>query len=67
MQDSTQFRINNFPLTIGQVIKDFDRLPADASLVCYHYTNRDGLQGILRDGGFRAKCRLNMNDPEEFS
>ncbi len=53
-------------LTIAETIRDFAQLPANSSSVFYHYTDRSGLEGILRTGGIRATHRWRMSDKEEF-
>jgi hypothetical protein len=58
--------VEAFPLTVTNIVREYTLLPSDASGTFYHYTNRAGLEGILRDGGFRAGHRLGMNDPGEF-
>ena len=58
--------IESFPLTVGQVIQQYTRIPADASDVFYHFTTHAGVKGILRSGGFRATHRMGMNDAGEF-
>ncbi len=58
--------VESFPLTVGQVFRQYTRIPTDISGVLYHYTTRAGLNGILRSGGFRATYRMRMNDPGEF-
>lgn len=58
----------SFPLRhIKEVSLQYRALPADTPETFYHYTSRAGLEGILRDGGFRAAYRMSMNDPAEFS
>jgi hypothetical protein len=59
--------VDTFPLTVAQIFKQYTRLPADAGDVYYHYTTHEGLEGILRSGGLRARYRMGMNDPGEFS
>ena len=59
--------IQAFPVTVGEVIQVFARIPLGATGVLYHYTTRAGLEGILRDGGLRATYRGRMNDREEFT
>ena len=58
--------VESFPLTVGQVFRQYTRIPADASDIFYHYTTHAGLKGILRSGGFRATYRMGMNDAGEF-
>ena len=58
--------VESFPLTIGEVVRDYTRIPADASDIFYHYTTHAGLKGILRSGGLRATYRRRMNDAWEF-
>jgi hypothetical protein len=59
--------VTTFPLSVSTIFKDYTRLPDDAGHVFYHYTNRVGVEGILRSGGLRATYRMTMNDPGEFS
>jgi len=58
--------IESFPVTVGQVFRQYTRIPADASDIFYHYTTHAGLNGILRSGGFQATYRMRMNDTGEF-
>lgn len=58
--------VEDFALTIGNVMRGYTRLPPDISHILYHYTSRGGLEGILRSGGLRATYRKLMNDPGEF-
>lgn len=58
--------VESFPLTIGEVVRDYTKIPTDASDIFYHYTTHAGLKGILRSGGLRATYRMRMNDPGEF-
>ncbi len=58
--------VDSFPLTVGQVCRQYTLLPSDALNILYHYTTHAGLEGILRSGGFRATYRMGMNDPGEF-
>ena len=60
-------RIQEFPLTIGDTIKDFACIPPGATNMLYHYTTRAGLEGIVRDGGLRATFRGRMEDRQEFT
>ena len=55
-----------FPLTVGQVLQQYTRIPPDASNIFYHYTTQTGLDGILKSGGLRATYRMRMNDAGEF-
>lgn len=55
-----------FPLYVDRVYLRYTRIPRDTPAVFYHYTTRQGFEGILRSGGLRASYRLNMNDPSEF-
>lgn len=59
--------VESFPLTIGGVVRDYTKIPADASDIFCHYTSHAGLNGILRSGGLRATYRMRMNDPGEFA
>ena len=56
----------SFPLTIGEVSRQYRKIPAVCSDVFYHYTTPDGLKGILKSGGLRATYRMRMNDSGEF-
>jgi len=58
--------VESFPLTIVQISQKYNQLPTNAMDVCYHYTNHNGLEGILRSGEIRATYRLQMNDLGEF-
>ncbi|HBA39590.1 MAG TPA: hypothetical protein DCZ05_07575 [Deltaproteobacteria bacterium] len=58
--------VESFPLTVGQVSRQYTRIPADASHLFYHYATHAGLKGILRSGGLRAMYRMKMNDTGEF-
>lgn len=58
--------VESFPLTVGQVLSQYTRIPAEASTIFYHYTTRSGLDGIFKSGGLRATYRMRMNDAEEF-
>jgi len=58
--------VESFPLTVGQVLQQYTRIPAEASNIFYHYTTRSGLDGILKRGGLRATYRMRMNDAREF-
>jgi len=59
--------VESFPLTVGQVFRQYTMIPPDASAIFYHYTTHAGLKGILRSGGFRATYRMGMNDAGEFN
>ncbi len=59
--------VESFPLTIGEVVRDYTKIPTGASDIFYHYTTHAGLKGILRSGGLRATYRMRMNDPGEFA
>ncbi len=58
--------IESFRLTVGEVWKQYTRIPADAMDIFWHYTTHTGLKGILKSGGLRATYRLRMNDSGEF-
>ena len=58
--------VKSFPLTVGQVVKRYTKIPSGASNIFYHYTSRSGLEGILKSGGLRATYRMKMNDHGEF-
>lgn len=58
--------VESFPLTIGEVVRDYTRIPVDASDIFYHYTTHTGLMGIIRSGCLRATYRMKMNDAGEF-
>jgi hypothetical protein len=58
--------VEEFPLSVTNIVREYTLRPADAFGTFYHYTNQSGLEGILRDGGLRANHRLGMNDPGEF-
>jgi hypothetical protein len=56
--------VESFPLTVGQVFRQYTMIPPDASAIFYRYTTHAG--GILRSGGLRATYRMGMNDAGEF-
>jgi hypothetical protein len=58
--------VEEFPLTIAEVLRQYTRMPIVPSSVFYHYTTKKGLEGILRSGGLQATYRGNMNDTGEF-
>jgi Protein of unknown function (DUF2971) len=58
--------VESFPLTVGQVFRQYTMTPPDASAIFYHYTTHAGLKGILRSGGLRATYRMGMDDVGEF-
>lgn len=58
--------IAELPLTVSEVVHDYTKLPDDRVQVLYHYTTRNGLEGILAGGGLRANHRSTMNDTGEF-
>ncbi len=59
--------VASFPLHFESVWQQYTQLPPSSTNVCYHYTTREGLEGIIKDGGFRASYRLAMNDRGEFA
>lgn len=59
--------VESFPLSVDKVYRQYTKLPADAKDTFYHYTTREGLEGILRSGGLWAKYRGEMSDEGEFS
>lgn len=58
--------VESFPLKVGDVYRQYTRIPADATNIFYHYTTHTGLKGILKSGGLRATYRMRMNDANEF-
>lgn len=60
-------KVETFPLTLSEIGEEYRRLPSDFAGILYHYTDKEGLEGICRSGGFRATHRLKMNDEGEFA
>lgn len=48
-------------------LRDIPRGGATPSRIVWHYTNRDGLEGILRSNTIRAADATTMNDPRELN
>ncbi len=58
--------VESFPLSMGNILQQYSRIPSDSSDIFYHYTTHKGLEGILKSGGLRATYRMKMNDAVEF-
>ncbi len=58
--------VENFPLTIGEVARQYWKLPENCPNTLFHYTTLTGMEGILNCGGLRATYRMNMSDKGEF-
>ena len=50
-----------------EIVLKLGLIPADSRQCWYHYTNWEGLEGILRSGGLRAMHRDSMGDKQEFA
>lgn len=58
--------VDDFHLSLEDIALEYAQLPPGATPTFYHYTDRAGLEGILRSGGLRATYRLLMSDSGEL-